>query len=109
MYEEDLNTEKKKGIVNQGDKTPIGNTVMGSYFNSEQQAVKKLLEKSEPTKDEQRRIENYNRIMEVKKQIKQEQKSTYIKSKEEFDEVSTFSQTVSFIKDKENQNGRKTS
>ena len=109
LYLEDETTQKKKGYVNRDDKTPIGNTTMGSYLHSEQTAVKKLEEKEYLTKEEQCRIDNYNRIIAEQNKIREELKSQYNQSKQKFDKSSVFNETLQNISSKENNNGKKLS
>ena len=53
---EDKESRKRKGYISTEDKTPIGNTTMGIYLNTEQTAIKRLLEKETLTPSEQNKI-----------------------------------------------------
>ena len=65
--------EKRKGYVNQKDKTPLGNTTMGSFENTLQQQCRKIKEKQEAgevvSRLEEEQLKQYNKIQEIKYQL----------------------------------------
>ena len=66
--------EKRKGYVNQKDRTPLGNTTMGSFENNLQTQCRKIIEKQEDgevvSSLEEEQLKQYNRIQEVKYQLR---------------------------------------
>ena len=66
--------EKRKGYVNIKDKTPLGNTTMGSFENTLQQQCRKIKEKQEAgevvSSLEEEQLRQYNKIQEVKYQLR---------------------------------------
>ena len=65
--------EKRKGYVNQKDRTPLGNTTMGIFEKILQQQCRKIKEKQETgevvSSLEEEQLKQYNRIQEVKYQL----------------------------------------
>ena len=66
--------EKRKGYVNQKDRTPLGNTTMGSFENTLQQQCRKIIEKQDAgevvSSLEEEQLRQYNKIQEVKYQLR---------------------------------------
>ena len=66
--------EKRKGHVNQKDRTPLGNTTMGSFENTLQQQCRKIIEKQDAgevvSSLEEEQLRQYNKIQEVKYQLR---------------------------------------
>ena len=69
--------EKRKGYVNKKDRTPLGNTTMGSFESRLQQQCRKIKEKQEAgevvSSLEEEQLKQYNRIQEIKEQYRMEE------------------------------------
>ena len=65
---------KRKGYVNQKDRTPLGNTTMGRFEPNLQQQCRKIKEKQEVggvvSSLEEEQLKQYNKIQEVKYQLR---------------------------------------
>ncbi len=66
--------KKRKGYVNKKDRTPLGNTTMGSFENTLQQQCRKIKEKQEAgeviSSLEKEQLKQYSRIQEIKEQYR---------------------------------------